>query len=58
MPDPQLSLMAMDLRNRAKEILARAETFHDADVQRKLRKIGADYENLADRLERRAGDEP
>ena len=58
MPDPQLSLLAMELRARAEEILARAETFHNADAQRKLRKIAADYENLADRLERRAGDEP
>jgi hypothetical protein len=57
MPDPQLLLMAMDLRARAEEVLARAETFHNADAQRKLRKIAADYESLADRLERRAHDD-
>jgi hypothetical protein len=58
MSDSQLLLLAMDLRNRAQEILARAATFHDADIRGKLRKIASDYENLADRLERRAGDEP
>jgi len=35
----------------------RAETFHDADVREKMRKIAIDYESLADRLERRAGDD-
>jgi len=34
-----------------------ASARHDADAQRKLRKIAADYENLADLLKRRAGDE-
>ena len=58
MPDPQLLLQAMELRTRAEEILARAETFHDANAQRGLRKIAADYQTLADQLERRAGDEP
>jgi hypothetical protein len=38
MPDSQLLLMAMHLRSRAEELLTRAETFHDADAQRKLRK--------------------
>jgi hypothetical protein len=57
MPDPQLLSMAMDLRARADELLARAETFHDGDAQQKLRKIAADYESLADLLERRAGGE-
>jgi hypothetical protein len=57
MPDPQLLLLAKDLRNRAEEILARAETFHAADAQHKLRKIAADYESLAGLLERRAGDD-
>jgi hypothetical protein len=54
MPDPQLLSLAMDMRARAKEVLARAETFHDADAQRKLRKTAADYEKLADRLEQAA----
>jgi hypothetical protein len=40
------------------EILARAEIFHDAKAQPGLRKIAADYQNLADQLERRASDEP
>jgi hypothetical protein len=54
MPDPQLLLLAMDLRARAEEILARAETFHNVDAQRGLRKIAADYKNLAERMEQAA----
>ena len=58
MPDTQLLSLVRDLRDRAEELLARAETFHHADAQQKLRKIAADYEIFSDRLERRAGDEP
>jgi hypothetical protein len=58
MPDRELLLLAKDLRARAEELLARAETFHDTDAQRMLRKVAADYGNLADLLERRSGDEP
>jgi hypothetical protein len=53
-PDPELLSLAKDLRARAEEILARAETFHDADVQQKMRAIAAGYENLAQRLEQHA----
>jgi hypothetical protein len=51
MPDPQLLLLAEELRARADEILARAESFHDAGARQTMHKIAADYERLADRLE-------
>ena len=44
----------MELRTRAEEMSARAETFHDADVRQKMREIGASYEKLAQRLEQHA----
>jgi hypothetical protein len=58
MPDPQLLLMAKDMRARAEELLARANTFNDAGAREGIRRIAAGYQKLADRLERRAGDEP
>jgi hypothetical protein len=53
-PDGELLSLAMELRARAEEMLARAETFHDADVRQKMRGIAADYEKLAQRLEQHA----
>jgi len=47
----------MELRARAQEIAARAETFHDADVRQTMHGIASSYEKLAERLERRARDE-
>lgn len=44
----------MELRARAEEMSARAETFHDADIRQKMREIAAGYENLAQRLEQHA----
>jgi len=44
----------MELRARADEILARAETFHDADVREKMRGIAAGCQKLAQRLEQHA----
>jgi hypothetical protein len=44
----------MELRARAEEMSARAETFNDVDVRQKLHEIAAGYENLAQRLERHA----
>jgi len=44
----------MELRARAEEMSARAETFHDADVRQKMRGIAAGYENMAQRLEQYA----
>jgi len=44
----------MELRARAEEISARAETFHDADVREKMRGIAAGCQKLAQRLEQHA----
>jgi hypothetical protein len=55
--DQQLLSLAMELRARAQEIAARAETFHDADVRQTMHGIASSYEKLAERLERRARDE-
>ena len=54
MPDERLLFLARDARDRAEEVRTRAETFHNADAHRKLRKIAADYENLAERMEQAA----
>ena len=54
MPDQWLLSLAMDLRARAEEIAARAETFQDADARQKMREIAETYVKLAQRLERRA----
>jgi hypothetical protein len=54
MPDPELLSLARGLRVRAEEIVTRAETFNDADVRQKLRKIAATYVKLAERFEQRS----
>jgi hypothetical protein len=51
--DPLL-LHARDLRARAREVLAKAETMQDADARRKMREVAASYERLARRLENEA----
>jgi hypothetical protein len=51
----RLLLVARDLRARAEEVLARAETMKDADACRKMREIAAGYQRLARRLEEAAG---
>ena len=56
MPDTKLLLLARNLRARAEELLARAETFEDADARQKMRKIAATYVKLAQRLEAHAHD--
>ena len=56
MPDGRSLLLASDLRARAEEILARAETFHDPDARQMLQKTAASYVKLAERLEQRARD--
>jgi hypothetical protein len=48
--DPLL-LHARDLRARAREVLAKAETMKDADARHKMREVVASYERLARRLE-------
>jgi hypothetical protein len=58
MPNQRLLALAMDARDRAEEIFTGAKTFQDEYAKQKMREIAADYQNLADQLERRAGDEP
>jgi hypothetical protein len=55
MPDERLLALARECRDRAEEILARAETFIDADAREGMRRIAAGYEQLAERLEKEAG---
>ena len=54
MPGQELLSLAMELRARAEEMSARAETFHNAEVRQKMREIAAGYEKLAQRLEQHA----
>jgi len=56
MLDAEILSLARDLRARTEELSARAETFNDADVRQKLRKIAATYVKLAERLEQRTRD--
>jgi hypothetical protein len=52
--DPLLSL-ARDLRARAREVLAKAESMKDAGARLQMREIAAGYERLARRLEEASG---
>lgn len=49
--DQVLLSVARDLRERAEEVLARAETFHDANAREMMHRIAWSYEMLARRLE-------
>jgi hypothetical protein len=51
----KLLLLARELRARAEEVLAQAETMKDADARQKMRAIAASYEKLAHRLEKEVG---
>jgi len=53
---PNLNLFARvrDLRARAEEILAQAETMTDADARDMMRAVAVSYEKLARRLEQEA----
>jgi len=55
MPDQKLLSLARELRARAEEVLARAETFHEVKAKEVMRQIAANYVELAQRLEREAG---
>jgi hypothetical protein len=44
-----------DLRDRAEELLVRAETFHDAGARKMMLTIAWNYEKMARRLETRFG---
>ena len=56
MPDQRLLSLARECRERAEEILARAETFQDAHSKQKMHEIAAQYQNLAKWPERAAAD--
>jgi hypothetical protein len=55
MADAKLLSLAHDLRVRAKEVLAKAETMQDANARREMHEIAAGYERLARRLEQASG---
>jgi hypothetical protein len=48
--------LANECRERAEEIFAKAETFRDADIKQTMRELAAQYQDLAERLERAAAD--
>jgi hypothetical protein len=56
MPDERLLSLAEDCRQRAEEILIKAETFKDSDAREGMLRIAATYKDLAERLERAARD--
>jgi hypothetical protein len=49
-------LLARNLRARAEEVLALAETMYTPHTRQTMRGVAATYEKLAQRLERHAGD--
>jgi hypothetical protein len=51
MPNLKLFMRVRDLRARAEEILAKAETMSDADAREMMRAVAAKYEKLAQRIE-------
>jgi hypothetical protein len=51
MPDTRLLALAHECRERAEEILTKAETFQDAHAIERMRGIAASYKRLAERLE-------
>jgi hypothetical protein len=54
--EERLLTLAREARERAEEVLTRAETFQDAYAKQKMREIAAEYENLAQRLEQAAAE--
>jgi hypothetical protein len=55
MVDINLLSLARDLRARAQEILARAETMYDTDAEQTMRQVAARHEKLAQRVEQGFG---
>jgi hypothetical protein len=55
MVDNNLLSLARDLRARAQEILAKAETTYDTDAERTMREVAARHERLAQRVEQGSG---
>ena len=58
MPDKRLLELAKDARDRAEEILAKADTFKDAVAKQKMLEIATKYEELAERMEQAGFDDP
>jgi hypothetical protein len=56
MPDQKLLSLTAALRLRAEEVLTHAEVIKNAETQRRMRGVAASYEELAQGLERHAGD--
>jgi hypothetical protein len=56
MPDQRLLLLAGECRERAEELLVKAETFKDPDAKQKMREIAVKYVKLAEQLEQAATD--
>jgi hypothetical protein len=54
MPNLKLLARARDLRARAEEILAKAQTMSDAEARHIMRAVAAGYEKMAKRLEQEA----
>jgi hypothetical protein len=57
MVDSNLLSLARDLRARAQEILARAETMYDSDAEQTMREVAARQEKMAQRVEQGSGAE-
>ncbi len=55
MADVNLLSLARNLRARAQEILARAETIYDADAEQTMREVAARHEKLAQQVEQGSG---
>jgi hypothetical protein len=55
MPDVKLLSLASDLRARANEFLARAETMYDVDAEQTMRAAAACHEKLAQQVEQDSG---
>jgi hypothetical protein len=53
--DPEIRLLVIRWRARAQELLAEAETMHDAEARQTMREIAAKYERLAQQIEQQAG---
>ena len=49
--EAMLPSLVRNARERAEEVLARAESFHDADAREMMHRIAWSYERLARRLE-------
>jgi hypothetical protein len=58
MPDQRFLALAQEARDRAEEILAKAENYKDAGAKQKMLEVAAKYQELAERMEKVAADDP